>query len=168
MTADRAGVRIGEGSPDMADIGVSGVHVHENYDSWTVVNDICMLDLEDDLDLDDSDFIDAIDIPDEGQDYPSGQMCTISGKGLKMDVKIVTDDECRVIYGENEITDSMLCGLSDGACYEEFCQGVSGEALMCGTGLDGFVSWGYGCILEYPSVYVQTSYYVPWIMSHMT
>ena len=62
---------MGLDSPDMVDVGVSGVHVHEDYDSWTVQNDICVLDLAEDADLN-SDYIDAINIPDEWQEYPSG------------------------------------------------------------------------------------------------
>ena len=37
------------------------------HDSWTVQNDIYILDLAEDVDFG-SDYIDAIDIPDEGQE----------------------------------------------------------------------------------------------------
>ena len=32
--------------PDQADIGVHKIILHENYDSWNMQNDICLLELE--------------------------------------------------------------------------------------------------------------------------
>ena len=51
QSASRLGVRVGAHSlhghdPDQEDIAVTAVKNHENYDSWTIENDICMLDLE--------------------------------------------------------------------------------------------------------------------------
>ena len=66
--------------PDQADIPVSKVLNHEEYDSWTISNDICMLHLDGHADLSSS-VIDTISIPSSGQEYPSGHMCTVSGWG---------------------------------------------------------------------------------------
>ena len=60
------------------DIAVSAVMNHENYDSWTIENDICMLELAEDADFS-SDVIGAIDIPSDGLEYDAGTMCTVSG-----------------------------------------------------------------------------------------
>merc|ERR1712038_1556086 len=165
------GVRVGShhrlsDDPDQADIAVSHVYNHEDYDSWTITNDICMLHLEDSADL-------------SGQEYPSGHMCTVSGWGTtseggalarilqKVDVPVVSDDDCRDSYGQNDIADSMICaGLDAGG--KDSCQGDSGGPFMCGFGLDGVVSWGYGCAQPgYPGVYTQVSYFVDWVNSHM-
>merc|ERR550517_2013285 len=48
QSASGLGVRVGshnlyEDDPNQEDIAVSAVHNHENYDSWTIENDICML-----------------------------------------------------------------------------------------------------------------------------
>merc|ERR1711971_1536243 len=77
------------------------------------------------------------------------------------------DEGCRDSYGQNDIADSMICaGLDAGG--RDSCQGDSGGPFMCGFGLDGVVSWGYGCAQPgYPGVYTQTSYFVDWINSHM-
>ena len=66
--------------PDQADIPVSKVLNHEEYDSWTISNDICMLHLDGSADLSSS-VIDTISIPSSGQEYPSGHICTVSGWG---------------------------------------------------------------------------------------
>merc|ERR1711978_654134 len=85
QSASRLGVRVGshnlyEDDPDQADIAVDTVANHEDYDSWTIENDICMLWLADSADLISS-VIDTIGIPSSGQEYPSGHMCTVSGWG---------------------------------------------------------------------------------------
>merc|ERR1712051_102289 len=141
-------------------IAVAKVLNHEEYDSWTISNDICMLHLDGAADLSSS-VIDTIAIPSSGQEYPSGHICTVSGWGttseggslastlMKVDVPVVSDDDSR---------DSMVCaGLDAGG--KDSCQGDSGGPFMCGFGLDGVVSWGYGCAQPgCPGVYTQTSY----------
>merc|ERR1712170_119995 len=124
QSASRLGVRVGnhnlyEDDPDQEDIAVSAVMNHENYDSWTIENDICMLELASDADLGSS-VIGAIDIPSDGQEYSAGTMCTVSGWGttseggslartlMKVDVPVVSDDDCRGSYGQNDIADSRI------------------------------------------------------------
>merc|ERR1712098_297208 len=56
QSASRLGVRVGShklhsDDEDQADIAVSKVIVHENYDDWTISNDICILALADSADL---------------------------------------------------------------------------------------------------------------------
>merc|ERR1712098_404908 len=85
QSASRLGVRVGshnlyEDDPDQADIAVDTVANHEDYDSWTIENDICMLWLADSADLSSS-VIDTIGIPSAGQEYAAGTMCTVSGWG---------------------------------------------------------------------------------------
>merc|ERR1712110_574001 len=155
QSASRLGVRVGSHN------------LYEDYHSWTITNDICMLHLDGSADLSSS-VIDTISIPSSGQEYPSGHICTVSGWGttseggslarqlMKVDVPVVSDDDCRDSYGQNDITDSMICaGLDAGG--KDSCQGDSGGPFMCGFGLDGVVSWGYGCAQPgYPGVYTQT------------
>merc|ERR1712133_302560 len=166
QSASRLGVRVGSHN------------LYEDYHSWTIENDICTLWLADSADLSSS-VIDTIGIPSSGQEYPSGHMCTVSGWGttseggslartlMKVEVPVVSDDDCRDAYGQNDIADSMICaGLDAGG--KDSCQGDSGGPFMCGFGLDGIVSWGYGCAQPgFPGVYTQTSYFVSWINSHM-
>merc|ERR1712154_180418 len=164
QSASRLGVRVGNHHPD--------------YDSWTISNDICILDLEEAADFSSS-VIDSISLPYDGEEYSSGTMCTVSGWGttssggslastlMKVDVPVVSDDDCRDAYGHSDIADSMICaGLEEGG--KDSCQGYSGGPFMCGNQLSGVVSWGYGCAEPgYPGVYTQTSYFISWLNSHM-
>merc|ERR1712117_279178 len=51
QSASRLGVRVGnhhlyQDDPDQEDIAVAKVMLHEQYDSWTITNDICLLELD--------------------------------------------------------------------------------------------------------------------------
>merc|ERR1711964_110746 len=183
QSASRLGVRVGnhhlyEDDPDQEDIAVAKVMLHEQYDSWTISNDICLLELESSADFGSS-VIDKIMLPSDGEEYTAGTTCTVSGWGttseggslakvlMKVDVPVVSDDDCRGSYGQDEIADSMICaGLDAGG--KDSCQGDSGGPFMCGSQLSGVVSWGYGCAeAGYPGVYTQTSYFISWLNSHM-
>ena len=183
QSASRLGVRVGnhhlyEDDPDQADIAVKTVMLHEQYDSWTITNDICLLELDGMADFGSS-VIDSIRLPSDGAEYDAGTTCTVSGWGttseggslakvlMKVDVPVVSDDDCRGSYGQSEIADSMICaGLDAGG--KDSCQGDSGGPFMCGSQLSGVVSWGYGCAeAGYPGVYTQTSYFISWLNSHM-
>merc|ERR1711997_1251632 len=169
MSASKLGVEVGshnlyEDDPDQASFAVSDVGLHEGYDSWNINNDICRLTLEGPASMGES---------------AEGTMCAVSGWGTtteggslarvlqKVDVPVVSDEHCRDSYGQDDITDSMICaGLDQGG--KDSCQGDSGGPFMCGNQLSGVVSWGYGCAeAGYPGVYTQTSYFVDWVMSHM-
>merc|ERR1712117_960095 len=162
-------VRVGnhhlyQDDPDQEDIAVAKVMLHEQYDSWTITNDICLLELESSADFSSS-VIDKIMLPSDGEEYTAGTTCTVSGWGttseggslakvlMKVDVPVVSDDDCRGSYGQDEIADSMICaGLDAGG--KDSCQGDSGGPFMCGSQLSGVVSWGYGCAeAGYPGVY---------------
>merc|ERR1711913_207164 len=130
QSASRLGVRVGnhhlyEDDPDQADIAVAKVMLHEDYDSWTINNDICLLELESAADFGSS-VIGAIGLPADGEEYSAGTICTVSGWGttseggslaqvlMKVDVPVVSDD-CRGSYGQEDIADSMICaGLDQG------------------------------------------------------
>merc|ERR1712241_1303140 len=97
QSASRLGVRVGshnlyEDDPDQADIAVDTVANHEDYDSWTIENDICMLWLADSADLSSS-VIDTIGTTSEGG--------SLARTLMKVDVPVVSDDDCRDAYGQN-------------------------------------------------------------------
>merc|ERR1712106_917970 len=112
--------------------GVSKVMLHEDYDSWTIYNDICLLELSGEADFGSS-VIGAISLPSDGKEYSAGTMCTVSGWGttseggslgstlMKVTVPVVSDDDCRAAYGQSDVADSMICaGLDEGG--KDSCQ----------------------------------------------
>lgn len=185
--ASEMGVEVGNWhlhskDPEQKSIGVKMLHMHEDYDSWTVANDICVLDLAEEADLN-SEVISTIELPSDMEEYEAGTDCLCTGWGAtthngntsellqKVTVPVVSDVDCREAYGKNifddeKILDSMICAgfMEEGG--KDSCQGDSGGPLMCGENLQltGIVSWGHGCAEPgYPGVYTQTSYYIPWL-----
>merc|ERR1712088_282471 len=128
QSASRLGVRVGnhhlyEDDPDQADIAVKTVMLHEQYDSWTITNDICLLELDGMADFGSS-VIDSIRLPSDGEEYDAGTTCTVSGWGttseggslakvlMKVDVPVVSDDDCRGSYGQREIAVVHSCAAA--------------------------------------------------------
>lgn len=81
------------------------------------------------------------------------------------DLDYVQQDECLRRFGNNYITDQMLCAYSEG---EDSCQGDSGGPLVSmnskGDSVQvGVVSWGSGCAGKYPGVYSRVHLVIDWI-----
>merc|ERR1712013_244577 len=156
QSASRLGVRVGnhhlyEDDPDQEDIAVAKVMLHEQYDSWNLR----------------AQLISAALSLTKSCSHLTGRNTLLEPPALSLDVPVVSDDDCRGSYGQDEIADSMICaGLDAGG--KDSCQGDSGGPFMCGSQLSGVVSWGYGCAeAGYPGVYTQTSYFISWLNSHM-
>merc|ERR1712223_412182 len=182
MPASLMGIVVGnykmsEQDPDQECISVEKVHLHENYNSFNIQNDICTLVLQTKVTLGPN--VGIIPLPKPGEEYAEGTECQAAGWGItsngemarvtqKANVTVLSDSTCRDSYGQGDIADSMICveGPS-GSGWPDFCQGDLGDSLMCGNELSGFMSWGYGCGMHYPSVFTQVSYYVEWIEEHM-
>jgi len=181
MSASSLGVAVGshhlnKPDKDQENIAVAKIVMHESYDDWTVENDICLLQLEKAATL--GKHVGTISLPNQNDEYDEGTTCTVTGWGAvkegghlanklqKVDVPVVSDENCRSAYGDSEIADSMICaGLDAGG--KDSCQGDSGGPFMCGDELSGIVSWGYGCAeAGYPGVYTQTSYFTNWVNQH--
>jgi len=113
-----------------------------------------------------------------------GQTGTVSGWGstasgadqaevlMSVDVPMMSNAACRQTgYGNNEITDAMLCaGQPNGGV--DSCQGDSGGPLTYTTGgktyLVGVVSWGIGCAApNFPGVYARVTHVREWIDQQM-
>ena len=61
------------------DVAVKTVKLHESYDSWTVENDICLLELESSVTF--NSHVATIGFPADHEEYPGGTMCTVTGWG---------------------------------------------------------------------------------------
>merc|ERR1719431_944465 len=94
---------------------------HPNYDSNTISNDVCLLHLQEPLTF--NDWVQPLPLPAQGQETEAGTSCTVTGWGTtseggfvlpnklhKVDVPVVSDEECNVAYADsNPILDSMIC-----------------------------------------------------------
>merc|ERR1719369_14591 len=158
-------------------MSVEKIIQHEDYEAQTISNDICLIKLTEALEW--SDYIAPIPIPAQGAETEAGTVCTVTGWGVKnegglllphqlqkVEVPVVSDEECREPYGD-QVQDNMICaGVPEGG--KDSCQGDSGGPFVCNGELVGVVSWGYGCARPgYPGVYTETSYFTDWVTSTM-
>ncbi|XP_076048100.1 trypsin-1-like [Oratosquilla oratoria] len=152
---------------------VTKIILHENYDSYSISNDISLLKIDSPLSFDS--YVKAIPL----QTSDASGNCIVTGWGAlyeggsspsklqKVTVPIISDAKCRQDYGASQIFDSMICAGGDGG--KDSCQGDSGGPMSCGGHLAGIVSWGYGCARPgYPGVYTEVSHFVDWIHKHAT
>ena len=125
---------------DQASIDVKTVVLHENYDSWTINNDICLLELDGSVTM--GEHVGTIALPAAMEEYEAGTMCTVTGWGAtseggdlgeilqKVDVPVVSDEDCRGSYGQEDVADSMICaGLDAGG--KDSCQVMIQKKPLC-------------------------------------
>jgi len=124
-----------------------------------------------------SDYVQSINLT--NGDILEGTVCTTTGWGIteedgtflsgnlrKVDVPVVSDEECFKIYA-SLMRDDMICaGGEDG---KDSCSGDSGGPLVCptadGLSVTGVTSWGQGCGRPgKPGVYTEVVYFLDWIL----
>jgi trypsin len=150
---------------------VKTITIHPDYDSRKIKNDICLLELDEPLTINEN--VAGASLPEQNQEWAAGSTATVSGWGTlssggsspdnlhAVDVPVVSDDTCKGAYGEDAVFDSMICAGEKG---KDSCQGDSGGPMTCDGLHCGIVSWGRGCAdARYPGVYTQTSYFVDFI-----
>ena len=84
MSASSLGVAVGSHKlesldADQENIQVSRVILHEDYDSFNILNDICLLELERAATM--GPHVSTIGFPRAGAEYDDGTMCTVTGWG---------------------------------------------------------------------------------------
>ncbi|XP_055590612.1 trypsin-1-like [Uranotaenia lowii] len=150
---------------------VANIVSHPEYDGVSIVNDFCLLELEETLQFDNS--IQTIKLTvDEPE---AGSIALVSGWGAThspsesnaklraANVPIVTREDCNKAY-DGRIHESMICAgfLEQGG--KDSCQGDSGGPLTIDGQLVGVVSWGRGCAeAGYPGVYSNVASVLDWI-----
>jgi len=174
-------------------IAIKRIVSHPTYNSGTLNNDFCLLELAETLTF--NDHVQPICLAD-AEDGFTDQECFVTGWGndvqgispyrpgvhkpkaeravhsrlREADQKIVDQAECNSIYGLSSrptpITATMICGRAPG---KDSCQGDSGGPFVCQKNggpfkLVGVVSWGFGCAdPKFPGVYAKTSTALEWI-----
>ena len=155
---------------------VAQIISHENYDSWTINNDIALLRMASPFVLG-STNAKPIPLPAQGSD-PSGTVTTAGWGYLReggslsatlqlVSVPVVDRATCNTAYGSSQITQEMFCAgdITNGG--KDACQGDSGGPVWDQSGaLVGAVSWGRGCARPgYPGVYTRVALFIDWIRS---
>ncbi|XP_068085541.1 trypsin-2-like [Anabrus simplex] len=151
---------------------VAEIIMNEQYDWYTIDNDISLLRVATKFRLGDGVAV----IPLASVTPAAGTIVTISGWGAtrewgaaskqlqQVQVPVVDHDQCSEIYQQyGGVTDSMLCaGLLTGG--KDACQGDSGGPYVADSKLVGLVSWGVGCAQpDYPGVAADVANLRQWI-----
>ncbi|KAF5287272.1 hypothetical protein FQR65_LT02145 [Abscondita terminalis] len=152
-------------------IQVQSIFVHEDYSSWTTVNDISLLHLSEDLVYSEKVQPIALGTATLG----AGVECTLSGWGTTsnpgsvpenlqfIDLLTVSNDECAERHHPSgfPIISGQICTFTRSG--QGACHGDSGGPLISGSEQIGIVSWGMPCAVGYPDVFTRVSAYINWI-----
>ncbi|RXG57206.1 Trypsin-1 [Armadillidium vulgare] len=158
-------------------VPISEFIIHEDFNKYSMFNDIALLRLQSPLNY--TTYVQPIFLPSEEQ-QSSGD-CTLTGWGQTsngqaakilqaVSLPIVSDEDCRDVYGNYDVQDDMVCAGGSGS---GGCNGDSGSPLVCNNAgqlyIAGIGSWGYECATAgFPSVFTEVSYFIDWILQNTT
>lgn len=148
------------------------IFVHPDYNPYD--NDFALVKLQTRSE------ITPVDMDDGTESYVEGEKLWAMGFGNlnttfdefpdvlhHVEVSYVTNEVCSdsydAVYGDNSVTDNMMCAADPG---QDSCQGDSGGPLYdkVNEKVVGVVSWGLDCALPgYPGVYSRISSQIYWI-----
>ncbi|KAG7334873.1 hypothetical protein KOW79_001469 [Hemibagrus wyckioides] len=171
-------------NPNKQERSASNIIIHEEYNNATKDNDIALVQLSSAVTL--TSYVMMVCLAKRNSVFPGGTNAWVTGWGniasevalppprilQKVQVPIVSNNDCAKAYGSGSITDSMMCaGLVEGG--KDSCQGDSGGPLVVkdnGVWVQaGIVSFGKGCAEpKYPGVYTRVSQYQDWINSRIS
>nr|XP_023693671.1 enteropeptidase isoform X1 [Paramormyrops kingsleyae] len=164
-------------SPTVQERQIDRIVFNMHYNKRTKDSDIAMIHLDTQVNF--TDFIQPICLPDQEQQFEEGRKCIITGWGRESEQGAVADTlqqasvplvgrtECQTLLPEYNITARMVCaGFPQGGT--DSCQGDSGGPLMCHSGhswiLVGVTSFGIGCGQpKRPGVYTLVSQFADWV-----
>jgi len=157
-------------------VQAQAIFVHPQYDSWTIDNDVAVIQLAAPLTLGSANA-QAVPLPAQGSDVQPGDVI-VSGWGYLLEgggtlpaalqtlnVASVDRATCNQPSAyDGEISDNMFCAGVLNVGGKDACQGDSGGPVVQNGAVVGAVSWGYGCARpQYPGVYTRIGNYVQWI-----
>ena len=158
--------------------------LHEQYNPDTIENDICMVRVDNDIDLENPDTAPAC-IGD--RDPPPGFKCFVAGWGMteekgkfanilqEIQVAVLKTSLCNQpqIYNGQVDEKSMFCAGNLKGGFDS-CQGDSGGPLICVSSdrqpfLLGMTSWGFGCARpNAPGVYTRMTSFETWMKAKIS
>uniref|UniRef100_T1J326 Peptidase S1 domain-containing protein n=1 Tax=Strigamia maritima TaxID=126957 RepID=T1J326_STRMM len=156
-------------------VDVSDIIRHPRYDTVNNNNDIALLRLRQKIRFNHA--MKPPCFPKQGTQYTGEAVVTgwgaikeggkVTGILQEVSLPVLHLDKCRSAYGNELITENMLCaGLPEGG--KDSCQGDSGGPMVWENNnrwhLIGIVSWGYGCARpNTPGVYTRVDKFLTWI-----
>ncbi|KAI7803020.1 serine protease hepsin-like [Triplophysa rosa] len=169
-------------NPNEVSRGISQIITHPAYNPSTNDNDMALLQLSSPVTF--NTYITPACLAAAGSTFNTGLDMWVSGWGnvnsgeplpspqnlQDVNVPIVGNRKCNCLYGDEKITDNMMCaGLLEGG--KDSCQGDSGGPIVIQNGpiwvQAGVVSFGNGCAWrDYPGVYSRISQYQDWISGY--
>jgi secreted trypsin-like serine protease len=159
-------------------IKIKRIITHPEYNSSTHDSDIALLELEEDALysplalVSENTALDGKDAVSMGWGLTDPYGDESPEKLRQVSLPIVSNARCRESYGDEKITDNMVCaGYSQGG--RDTCQGDSGGPLIVQEGniweLAGVVSWGNGCAKPgYYGVYTRVSGLLEFIYEYVS
>ncbi|XP_043788659.1 trypsin-like [Apis laboriosa] len=153
--------------------GVEKIHVHPNFNSVTLENDITILTLKIAFrltpEVNIAPLVDHTPVPATicqvaGWGYPSENFPVTSEDLMYVDLPLMSRDLCKkLLENVTDFPPGMICaGYMEGQ--KDACQGDSGGGMMCNGELTGVVSGGDGCARpRTPGVYTDVYFYTSWI-----
>ena len=188
LSASDLKVRLGDTSLDTEyeanayTMSVKTIKQHPQYDSFTLANDISILELDSTISLYMDPNIKPACLPSAGAQFPgdaivSGWGTVGSGSYLnswlhEVNVTVFADGNCGSM--NDYMTPDMLCaGKMEGG--KDACQGDSGGPLVAtdsekngAMSLIGVVSWGFGCAgQDALGIYSEVSHFTDWLNQEM-
>jgi len=157
---------------------VLNIYMHEQYNDWTLMNDIALLELQSPLELNNT--VAAIDLANEGDPMDNDQEYTVEGWGATEADGYNFPNSLQVLAGLPHY-DITMCSLrledisltkhlcAGGNVGYDACTGDSGGPMWMSVDstplLYGITSWGEGCASDLPGVYTRVSFFRDWIES---
>lgn len=163
------------------------IHVPDNYDDYTNVNDIAIIKMSQCVDVDDFPIAVPAMASNSQAASTNGYKLELYGFGRfgenlgysgdtkqlqRAELPFISNESCQKYFG-NKIKYGMFCAGYPESGGVDACQGDSGSGLLAApqnqgdpSMIMGVVSWGVGCArLGYPGVYAAVADYEDWIKS---
>ncbi|KAK8405266.1 hypothetical protein O3P69_001677 [Scylla paramamosain] len=139
--------------------------VHENWNSFTLSNDIALVKLPQPVDF--NEFIGSVGLPSE--DLAAGDIMHVPNWSAPFAVsdvqaEVLSNTECKSIFGF--INDSVVCVKKLSS--QGDCQVDSGAPLQNAGNTYGISSFGssVGCDAGYPIAFTRVFHFLDWIEMH--
>lgn len=148
---------------------------HPNYNTNTQVNDIALIRVVDFISF--TNEVGPVCLPFRYPDLPHvGDVVTVLGWGtvehagpksdvlMKANLDVVDIATCKHTFGNDTVSENQICTFRRGT---DACQADSGGPVIYDgerVWLEGVISYGKGCAIQYPGINTRVGKYLQWIL----